>query len=769
MMEEEKEPDGSEPVASEITPRKRTLPEIPWNKKGSPGYEEYKEKRKTWKAGPKAMRKPPRPPGRPVKKISDREREWANYMVDNGVGCIIAARHVFGWKCIPGTSEYRSASILRRHPRVADYMLKRQEAKLKEVDAAVIIGADKKANEMSIDSIYKYCYQRLEQIRDNTALGSGPRYKAIQNLEKLYDPSGDIHLITRWMDLLWRGALVHCPCCHETFPMASIENKRLEEYRVKNEEEPIKVIEDVFDRKMEIFKRMEARKKPHPSQKIVLSAPERDIVGLGAARGGKSFLLATMALMAFLIPGVEVWILARIFADAQYEILYLTGFLDALFYPHRQKLVSISEDKNGETTFESKWGSAVKVKSASAKGSIMGAELELAGIAEPGWVDDAVLGQLRARMTSRLGRIIMLGTPQGFGGVLGRMVHATKRDEKTGRHIIVKPEQRTIEAGCPWNKSMKLYQLDPNDNPEYVQSEREAARFMLTDAEYDTEFSGLMVSTDGSKFPAIKPSAVQIIENREYMNCKFVLGVDQGTKNFAACLVGFNGQKIFVAREYFEKDDNTILYHMKRLRVEVPGWIQSLTGGTAPWELTIFDIDPLVVAELEELKSIGMTWPTEYTWRPKGANTISWRNETYEFINQMAERGNLIFDPHVEILHDQLMRAQNKVEPTRLDKDTMPDKRKGWVINDPHRGDHVCDALVMAAWTVCSKQVFVPASRAIVEHDPWAEARASQRFQFAVQEARELSGKKLTQKEVESMFEKNFGRRRRVRPLYRDY
>lgn len=747
------ETDGSEPT--------EVAPEVD-------KYAGYRLKRKTWTAGRKKKPRSNRPSGRPKTKLSNSEREWADYQIDNGVGCIIAARHVFKWKCIPGTSQYREASNLKKSDRVKDYMKLRYEQRLQEVDVAVLT-APKKGGELSIDSIYKYCFQRLEQIRDNTGLGSGPRYKAIQNLEKLYDPSGDISLITRWMDLLWRGALAHCPCCHETFPMAEIENKRLEEYRIKNEDEPIKIITDTFDRKMEIFKRAEARKKPHKSQIVALSADERDIVGLGASRGGKSFLLATLALFAFLIPGVEVWILARIFADATYEIIYLTGFLDALFYPHRQKLITISEDKSGETTFASKWGSTLRVKSASARGSIMGAELELAGVAEPGWVDDAVLGQLRARMTSRLGRIVMLGTPQGFGGILGRMTHAVGRDPKTGLMTRIRPDQRLISAGCPWNYSMRLYQMDPDDNPEYVQSEREAARFMLTDAEYDTEFSGLMVSTDGSKFPAITPKCLQLVDHVDYMNCKFVLGVDQGAKNFAACLIGFNGKKVFVARDYFERDDQTMLMHLEHLRLLVPGWLHQLTGGMGKWELTIFDADPVIIPELEELKSKGISWPTEYTWRPKGSATASWRPETYEFVNGLATRGDLIFDPHVEILHDQMMRAQSKVEESRKDKDTLPDKKKGWVINDPHRGDHVADALIMAAYTVYSKQVFVPAVRAEVEKDPWAEARAAQEYLFAMQEAKELSGKKPTQSQQEAMFEKSFGRRRRVRPLYQDY
>lgn len=705
--------------------------------------------------------------GRPRLRLSQQEKEFAEFMLENGVGCIIAARKVFGWKCIPGTSEYRKATVLKNSDRVKKYMQNRHEQMIKTVAAATLITNPK---DLNIDSIYKYCFKRLESIRDNPQNPPNHRYRAIQHLEKLYDPSGDVGLIMRWMDLLWRGALAHCPCCHDTFPLAEIQNTKLDEWRTQNEMEPLEIKTDTLERKMEIFKRSETRKKLHKSQIIAVSADERDIVGLGPARAGKSFLLSTMALMAFLTPGVESWILARIYGDAKYEITYLTGFLEALFYPHWQKLITVIEDKSGEYVFAAKWGSVLRVKSAQAKGSISGAELEFAGIAEPGWVDDNILGQLRARMSSRLGRMVMLGTPQGFGGILGRMVHAVGKDPKTGRVIRIPTEKRTIESGCPWNYSMKLYQMLSEDNPEYVQSERDAARFVLTDAEYDTEFSGLMVSTDGSKFPAITPSSLIKVTNDNYNRCQFVLGVDQGPKNFAACLVGFNGKQVIVAKDYFEKDDRTMKTHMDILRREVPVWIQSLTGGFGKWALTIFDVDPMITPELEEMVQEGKSWPTEYTWRPKGSTTIGWRPETYEYTNSLAAKGDLIFDEiNCQVLHDQMMRAQNKVEETQKHRDTSPDKKKGWVISDPYRQDHVVDALMMALWTIYSKQLIITSNNAAIEHDPWAEARAAQQFQFAVQEQREMTGKSPTKAQEESMFEKSFGRRRRMRPLYNDY
>jgi len=720
----------------------------------------YAEKRKTWTAGRKKS------------KLSAEEREWCDFMLDNNVGAIIAARKVFSARCIPGSYENRKYIKLRQSDRVREYMANRHERIMKEVDTNSLMSSILKPDDFTSDSLYKHCYRQLEHIRDNTDNPPTHRYKAIQHLEKLYDPSGDVNLIMRWMELLWRGALAHCPCCHSTFPLAEIKNSKFEEWRTDLSSEVVEPKVDTFERKMEIFKRAETRKRPHKSQVIALAAQERDIVGTGAARGGKSFLLATLATLAFLTPGTESWILARIYGDAKYEISYITGFLEALFYPYSNKLVTITEDKSGEYVYTSRWGSVLRIKSAQAKGSISGAELEFAGIAEPGWVDDSILGQLKARMTSRLGRIVMLGTPQGFGGILGRMTYAVGKDAK-GQVIRLKPEQRLISAGCPWNYSMLQYQMLPEDNPEYVQSEREAARFMLTDAEYDTEFAGLMVSTDGSKFPNIVPAHLTRVDSSIYGKCKFVLGVDQGPKNFAAVLAGFDGKHIIVARDYFEKDDKTMKYHMNALRMFVPQWIQRLAGGFGPWGLTIFDVDPSVIPELEEFTAEGKPWPTDITWRPKGPSVVSWRTETYEFINNLAHNGNLIFDEaHCQVLHDQMMRAQNKVEENAKNKDANPDKKKGWIISDPYRGDHVCDALMLAIWTVISKQISVPRIEGAIVGDVWSEARAAQDFQRLVREREELSGKRISTREEGDMYEQQFGRRpprRRFRPLYDDY
>ena len=138
--------------------------------------------------------------------------------------------------------------------------------------------------------------------------------------------------------------------------MKEIKNPKLDKFREDVEIDADESAETLFDRRMTVISRADNRKKPHPGQVIALSAPERNIAGLGAARAGKSYLLALFALLAFLTPGVEIWILARIYADAASEVEYLEKFLNTLFFPYTKHIITKRYDsKTEELTMDSKW------------------------------------------------------------------------------------------------------------------------------------------------------------------------------------------------------------------------------------------------------------------------------------------------------------------------------------------------------------------------------------------------------------------------------
>ncbi|KKK60899.1 hypothetical protein LCGC14_3019750, partial [marine sediment metagenome] len=333
-----------------------------------------------------------------------------------------------------------------------------------------------------------------------------------------------------------------------------------------------------------------------------------------------------------------------------------------------------------------------------------------------------------------------------------------------GRARRIPAEERTIAAGCPWNVSLLKYSLNPRMNPEYVASEMDAARQELTESEFASEFEGLMSTAEGAMFPQLAERHLTQIPRDTYENCVWVLGVDQGPKNFAGVLLGFDGKKVIVANEYFDNDPRTMKYKMGVMRDLVPNWIHTLGGDPYMWRLTIFDCDPPILRELDEFEDDALEWPTDVTFRVKdmkGRYTQeNWRRETYEFFNSMAQRTdtNIYFDiENCDFLHDQLLRAQ-----ARRGDESM--KQKGWIIKDAIRGDHVPDAFIMALFTIMSGQLIIPDRVFKTDIDPWEDAKKAMEYRIRNDENQELKGfpgyKSSTPNET---FKEIFGRERKQR------
>jgi hypothetical protein len=392
-------------------------------------------------------------------------------------------------------------------------------------------------------------------------------------------------------------------------------------------------------------------------------------------------------------------------------------------------------------------------------------------VAEPGWLEADIYEELRARMSERLGRIIALGTPKGTAGLIGRLTKMTGRDPNTGRIIRRTAEDRLISNNCPWNTSMLVYQLNPEDNPEYVKSERDAARQELTDEEYASEFEGVGVNAQGLKFPGVREKHLVRMTPSFFQRSVFVLGIDQGPRNFAATLAAYDGQTICSVWEYFNGDETTMKRNLLTLRKEVPRWIMALGGDPANWNLTITDRDPLLDGIFLEMDEEGLPWVTDIVLRHHNNTKMldNWRRETQEFVNNTARRGAISFhlsdipaptqdqSPGGYLLHDQVLNCSDVLEDT--ERESKSDSRKGWIVNDPWRGDHVMDAWLFTVWTICSGQLVMPERLASVgdSDDPWAEHKAAFNYQLKRDERRELCGG--SRSDEARLFEEQFGRK----------
>jgi hypothetical protein len=543
----------------------------------------------------------------------------------------------------------------------------------------------------------------------------------------------------KWIDKVWRFYTGHCPCCHSDFQLAKVVNQKLNRYRQDHTLPGDKELATDLDRRLATMAEADSVRVPHETQLLILEAKERHVAGKGAARAGKSFLLGMLCFLALMIPGVEIWILARIYSNAESEMQYVEDFLRGIFTDKiaRHMYKKYVDSKSGEVTIETRWGSIIKIMSGKAKGSITGRELELAAVAEPAWVPGELYEELRARMSSRLGRIVALGTPKGMGGFLNRMV------KLGGKKGGVRDKGRLISDGWPWGKSLLIVHMNPEANPAYVKSEIEAARGELTDEEFAAEFEGLMVSAEGSKFPYIQEESCRGFSKDEISRCTFFVGIDQGERNFGAVLVGYDGEKIYTIWEYFDKSDSTIKANLIELNKMIPRIISIAGGNPENWVLTIFDSDPIPENTLLEMENEHREWRTPWVTKPKNVKDfLEWREDTCIWVNTQSAIKRVLFDEDgATMLHDQLMEAQ---------RDTS-DRKKGWHIDDARRGDHVPDAWLMAMFLLFSNQIEVI--------DPWLENTepVSERQKLAMdgvrikEEKRELAGYvKGTRRERES-------------------
>lgn len=688
--------------------------------------------------------------GPKIKRITEAEKKFAEYLAE-GLNTKEAARKVFGWKCERFTEEERRAKVLAQSKRVKEHVAKIIEA---NAEKAILEDAIEDTSPSDWDNIHKYAFSELKKIRDDPSNRARVRYEALLALEKLSDPAQDINLIWKYIETIWQGFTAHCPCCHSEFPLTEIKNERLESHREFRNKSSLETIPDWIERRLYLLDKADKRRSPkdHESQMKAIRAKERNIIALGLARGGKSFGLAQLGLLHLLVPGSQLWILGRTYDDCKYEFEYIQNFLFTIFYPVEKHMYDIVFDKKtGDASITTRWGAELNVKSGKSKGSITGQELDCILVAEPGWVDSDLFEEVRARMSSRLGRIFAFGTPKGFGNFLGRMIRMSQRDMKTGKKLP--PGSRLIENGCPWDRSLLAYDFDAKNNPEYVLSELEAARSELTEAEFASEFEGRMVADQDKKFPFIKNYHRASEIPREIIECTVVLGVDQGPKNFAGIIVGYDGEKIYLIDEYFDDDnDNTMKANLVKLNSATPGHLISMQIPPEKWILSIFDTDPSILGQLEEMKSEGRAWKTEITFKPKNKTGFTnWREETVEFINQMARLDRFIFCPKMDLLHEQMMEVIAVPEDPRAESASK--NRKGWLVNDTWRGDHMLDAMMHAVWTIYSGALVITKAREGPENT-WEYLEKEAEFARRKYEAEELRLPKTENEIFSDVFER---------------
>jgi len=213
--------------------------------------------------------------------LTDKEKKFAQLLA-RGDSFADAARKVFRWRLETGNKAYERARTLSRSARVKKLVAKIQEENEKRKEMAELSGAE----DLDWTALVKLAVERLRHIRDDPMVSARVRYSAIDTLEQIQDPSQDINLIWRYLDLIWDGLKAHCPCCHETFPLWKVKNPRLTQWRRENAatREPSQRPQTDFERRVRLIKAADKKDEAHPSQRAFLEASERHALGTGPAR-----------------------------------------------------------------------------------------------------------------------------------------------------------------------------------------------------------------------------------------------------------------------------------------------------------------------------------------------------------------------------------------------------------------------------------------------------------------------------------------------------
>jgi hypothetical protein len=506
---------------------------------------------------------------------------------------------------------------------------------------------------------------------------------------------------------------------------------------------------------------MDRRRTPHVGQLRVFGAEERHVVATGAARTGKSFCLSGLAALSFLVPGNETWFIGKTYASAVSELEYFRQFMKALFHPNETAMIRIYEEKRGgELNAYSLWGSILSLRTSGSKGAITARELNSALIVEAGWVPADIYEEVRARMSSRLGRIFAFGTPKTAAGFLHRMIRTTGRDAKSGKIVRMDPAARLVRNGCAWNISILVDHFRPEENPEYVKTELDAARFELNDEEYASEFEGDAFTRSGAKFQNVTEEHIKTIPSEFFKNASYVVGIDQGPTNFGCVLTAWDGRIAVPCYEFFDSSEVTMRSNLIYLIKAIPEWIRMLGGDPKRLISTLFDKDPPIWGIIAELEQEGKKWPSPTGMRHENKKKMgdNWRRENQDFVNNMAKAVEEVYDgkyhkltfmssdalprstddrcfPGALLLHQQVMETLDKPENSQNENTKTFDK--GWSVSDRWRGDHVLDAWYLTMWAIYTGQIHVE-QLPPPKLDAYAEIARAQRLRLKMDEDREL-------------------------------
>jgi len=152
--------------------------------------------------------------------------------------------------------------------------------------------------------------------------------------------------------------------------------------------------------------------KPHEGQSKLIETEAREFVAVCGRRWGKSNACAYKALRQLLIPNQKVWIVAPTYDLSQKVFHYLIRFLAKI--DPQGKMFKISRRPFPKIDGTAANGSLLECKSTENPKSLLGEEVDLEIVDEAPLIPENIYQAYIVPVTSsRLGRIVFIGTPRG--------------------------------------------------------------------------------------------------------------------------------------------------------------------------------------------------------------------------------------------------------------------------------------------------------------------------------------------------------------------
>jgi hypothetical protein len=271
---------------------------------------------------------------------------------------------------------------------------------------------------------------------------------------------------------------------------------------------------------------------PHAGQIRFHESDARFKILIAGARFGKS-LAGTKDVLAELTSGnSRGWMVAPTYALAQPEFRYIVQDV-------RRRLgvpaAAIDGGRGSWSRMRTPWGAEVYCLSAQRHETLLGEEIDWLILCEAAHLDrEAFERFLRARLTTRRGRLVVPTTPHGFNWV-----------------------HELYQEGQADNDAWASFRFATWDNPLISAAEIEAARASLPADVFDEQYGGAFTTPSGAVYREFQP-ALHVVKGLQAPPGAIIYkAIDFGFTNPFCCLwAAVDGDsRLLVLREHYLKSE----------------------------------------------------------------------------------------------------------------------------------------------------------------------------------------------------------------------